>query len=112
MTADRFGSLNSAYFFNGNNGVKITVQDAISLRPQSLTLNLWVFISNSTMWNNILSKRIASNNINSFAIYETSSNVNAQVNSEPFNLTITINGIQYQTKNLNPICTNLRAKTL
>jgi hypothetical protein len=103
LTTDRFGSLNSAYFFGGNNGVKITVQDAISLRPQTLTLNSWVFISNSTMWNNVLSKRIASSNKNSYAIFESGSNVSSQVNSEPYNMTITINGTQYQTNNSSPI---------
>jgi hypothetical protein len=39
LTADRFGNANSAYSFNGNNGVNIIVQDAINLRPQNFTLN-------------------------------------------------------------------------
>jgi hypothetical protein len=103
LTADRFGNANSAYSFNGNNGVNIIVQDAINLRPQNFTLNAWVFISGATMWNQIMSKRIASNNTNSYAIIEYGGSVFGQNTSEVYNLVTTTNGTQQTTINTNTI---------
>ncbi len=41
LTTDRFGNLNAAYSFNGNNS-RIEVPDAASLRCRKITLSAWV----------------------------------------------------------------------
>ncbi len=40
LTQDRFGNGNSAYFFDGNDFVNI--EDDISLRPEKITISVWI----------------------------------------------------------------------
>lgn len=59
LTTDRFGDTNSAYLFNGSSGY-IQVANSTSLQSPSsaVTLSAWVYITDSTVLNWILDKRI------------------------------------------------------
>ena len=100
LTADRNGKPNSAYSFDGANTSKITVSDNLSIRPQNFTIIAWISVSNSTMWNNVLSKRINSNNTNSYSLFEGGENLGEQKNYETYDVITNLNGTQITTLDL------------
>ncbi|MBP9689799.1 MAG: VCBS repeat-containing protein, partial [Bacteroidia bacterium] len=59
LTSDRFGQLNSAYYFDGNTDI-ITVTKSAALQPNNrLTLSAWIKseVKTGTAWNTILTYR-------------------------------------------------------
>jgi len=58
LTTDRYGRIDSAYFFDGTG--EITIPDATSLRPaNAVSLVAWVFLIDTTIWPNILCKSLS-----------------------------------------------------
>ena len=99
LTTDRNGVVNSAYYFNGVNGTKIQVADNILLHPANFTVSAWEYVTDPTIWNQLVSKRITASNTNSFILYEatkTSCNL-CNLSYQPFEIAATIGGSQKKT---------------
>ena len=97
LTTDRNGIENSAYSFDGANTSKITVTDNLSLRPKNFTIIAWISVSNSTMWNNVVSKRINSNNTNSYSLFEGGGNFGEKKDYETYDVVTNLDGTQITT---------------
>ncbi|MES1181398.1 MAG: LamG-like jellyroll fold domain-containing protein, partial [Flavobacterium sp.] len=99
LTSDRNGTANSAYYFNGVNGTKIQVADNILLHPASFTVSAWEYVTDPTIWNQVLSKRIAATSTNSYILYEASKTncTTCNLPYQPFEIAATIGGSQKKT---------------
>jgi len=58
LTTDRFGNVNSAYYFDGENDY-IEISDHASLRPDNISISAWIYAEHSTPF--ILGKSVFSN---------------------------------------------------
>jgi Concanavalin A-like lectin/glucanases superfamily/Secretion system C-terminal sorting domain/Putative metal-binding motif/Fibronectin type III domain len=72
LTTDRFGNVDKAYAFNGNS--KISVPDAASLRPSSMSLSVWVKTSQQGGVSVVAGKSVGSGTCESYVIYLDSRN--------------------------------------
>lgn len=99
LTADRNNVPNAAYYFNGANGTKIQVADNSLLHSGNYTVSAWEYVTDPTIYNNIVSKRIVSTSTNSYILYEPTKTSCTLCNLayQPFEIASSIGGTQRKT---------------
>lgn len=99
IAADRNNVANSAYYFNGVNGTKIQVTDNALMHTNTFTVSVWEKVTDATIYNNLISKRIVSSGSNSYILYEPTktSCTLCSLAYQPFEVAATIGGTQRKT---------------
>lgn len=99
LAADRNNVPNAAYYFNGVNGTKIQVADNSLMHSGNYTVSAWEYVTDPTIYNNIISKRIASTSTNSYILYEPTKTSCTLCNLpyQPFEIASSIGGTQRKT---------------